>query len=86
MASSSGLATRVSRCSVICSNCSLFIDEVASTSFMRDSTLSGASAFALKTFFSLSHPVDSRNTAFGEEMTSILYFVLNSSEKCWTRA
>lgn len=56
--------------------------ELASMSFIRDSTLIGASALAERTFLRRSQPVVSRKTALGDERTSILYLVLNSSAKC----
>jgi hypothetical protein len=63
--------------------------EEASTSFMIDSTLSGASAFAenLKIFVNFSaEAYYSRKVTLGFESMSILYLVLNSSEKSRTRA
>jgi hypothetical protein len=40
-------------------------------SFIRDSTLRGASALAERTFLIFSQPAESRKTALGEERTSI---------------
>jgi hypothetical protein len=51
-----------------------------------ESTLSGGSAFPGRIFFNFSAEAYSRNVALGFESTSMLYLVLNSSEKCQTRA
>lgn len=64
------------------SSCSLVRRELASMSFMMDSTDSGASLLADRTFLSFSQPAERRNVALGLERTSILYFDLNSSAKC----
>jgi hypothetical protein len=51
-----------------------------------ESTLSGGSAFHGRIFFNFSAEAYSRNVALGFESTSMLYLVLNSSERCQTRA
>ena len=58
--------------------------EEASMSFMRDSTLRGASELAERTFLSFSQPAERRKQALGLERTLMLYFASNSLAK-WER-
>lgn len=65
----------------------LFIFPVTSMSFMKHSILSGRSEeLALMSFFSFSHSWYSRTKALGFDLTSSLYLLANSSQKCFTRA
>lgn len=65
----------------------LFIFPVTSMSFMKHSMLRGRSEeLALMSFFSFSHSWYSRTKALGFDLTSSLYLLANSSQKCFTRA
>lgn len=65
----------------------LFIFPETSMSFMKHSILSGRSdELALMSFFNFSHSWYSRTKALGFDLTSSLYLLANSSQKCFTRA
>ena len=65
---------------------SLVIIDRTSTSFMRHSMLIGASGFADNTFLVFSMADFKRKLARGFDLTSILNFSLNSSQKWWNIA
>mmetsp|Transcript_24357 Transcript_24357/g.68283 ORF Transcript_24357/g.68283 Transcript_24357/m.68283 type:complete len:219 (+) Transcript_24357:1004-1660(+) len=81
----SGASTRSSRSSDISSKVVRSIISATSTSFMRQGTFSGDLGFALSTFLTFSHAASSRTRARAFSLTSILYFRLISSVKCFAR-